>query len=108
MPFVKAQGQCPFTVPCLGLQQFPTTQGTICSSNTKLLALSVFFDTAQENTFYGATTEICCAREPFWRLQRATEMSMQELPLKFPNSGLLHALGKVQQCFKLIVGIQEH
>lgn len=34
-------------------------------------------------------------------------MSMQELHLKFLNSGLLHALGKVQQCFKLIFVIQE-
>lgn len=79
----------------------------ICSTDTKLLALGIFFNTAQENILYGATAEICCAREPFWRLQRAAEMSMQELHLKFPNSGLLHALGKVQQCFNLIFEIQE-
>lgn len=66
-----------------------------------------FFNKAQENTLYGATTEICCAREPFWRLQTGEEMSMQELHLKFPNSGLSHALGKAQQCFKLIFGVQE-
>lgn len=71
MPFVrhKVSAHSQFLAGAPAISHHP-------GHNLQLKHQATIFNTAQENILYRATTEICCDREAFWRLQRAAEMSM--------------------------------